>query len=86
MVSSRSDVFSSASTTVSLDGVVQWGLNGIHVMLDRCRVRMLSSVVVASTVARNTKIMQISILENAWRLDGSDSFYSVYMRCSLRVY
>jgi hypothetical protein len=86
MVSSRSDVFSSASTTVSLDSVVQWGLSGIHVMLDRCRVRMLSSVVVASTVARNTKIMQISILENAWRLDGSDSFYSVCMRCSLRVY
>jgi hypothetical protein len=69
IVSWRSGVVSCSSTTTSLDGVAQRGLDAGHVMFNMCRAGVLSDV-----DERMTKITWIFIPKIARRFDGSDGF------------
>jgi hypothetical protein len=62
----------------------QRSLGGRHVTMDARRKVALSGVVM-TLMARMTKFMRIFTLKIARRFDGGYGFYSVCMRCSLRV-
>jgi hypothetical protein len=53
-------------------------------MFDTCREEAPSRVMVAS-LAEFTKFMKILTMDIGWWFEGADNFFSVYIKCLLRV-
>jgi hypothetical protein len=62
----------------------QQSLDGSRMMFDMCKEEASSGSMVVS-LAGLKKFMHILTVKMGRWFDGSDDFYSVYMRCSLRV-
>jgi hypothetical protein len=78
------DMASTASTTSSFGGMVQWRLGEGCVMMNMRRVAEPYGTIEASTT-KLEKNMQIFSLKIARWFDSDDDFYSVCMTCSLKV-